>query len=172
MEGSAAWSATDWKHPAFDDGAWKEGPAQLGYGEGDEATVIPSGPVNDKWVSSYFRHPFTLKDTTGVTVLLLRLKRDDGAIVYLNGHEAARMSIRAGTVTATTPGDNASDDGQSFNELPIDPALLRTGHRRRQEMAPGRAGRGRPGRGARGPREGPRLRRRRAGRCRPSRRTR
>ncbi len=127
VEGSAAWSATDWKHPAFDDGAWKEGPAQLGYGEGDEATVIPSGPVNDKWVSSYFRHPFTLKDTTGVTVLLLRLKRDDGAIVYLNGHEAARMSIRAGTVTATTPGDNASDDGQSFNELPIDPALLRTG---------------------------------------------
>ena len=127
VEGHPSWSATDWKHPDFADDAWKEGPAQLGYGEGDEATVIPFGAATSKWVSSYFRHRFTLGNLESITALKLGLRRDDGAIVYLNGREAARMSISPGTVTATTPGDSPSDDGQSLNEWLIDPALLRAG---------------------------------------------
>ncbi len=127
VESHPSWSATNWKHPDFADGAWKEGPAQLGYGEGDEATVIPFGAATNKWVSSYFRHRFTLADPENIKVLNLSLRRDDGAIVYLNGREAARTSIRAGKVTATTPGDSPSDDGQSLHELPIDPSLLRAG---------------------------------------------
>ena len=33
-----------WHTPAFDDASWPEGPAQLGYGDGDEATVVGYGP--------------------------------------------------------------------------------------------------------------------------------
>ena len=33
----------DWRD-AFDDTSWKVGPAQLGYGDGDEATVIENRP--------------------------------------------------------------------------------------------------------------------------------
>src|SRR4030095_10383117 len=40
VEGHPDWSAENWKHPEFDDGTWQEGPAQLGYGESDEATTI------------------------------------------------------------------------------------------------------------------------------------
>ncbi len=128
VEGQPGWSTANWKHPGFADEAWSEGPAQLGYGEGDEATVLPFGPdPQNKWTTSYFRHRFTLADTNGITALTLRLKRDDGAIVYVNGREAARSSIRSGPVVGTTPGDGAADDGQAFNALVLATGLLQSG---------------------------------------------
>src|SRR5947209_5223858 len=33
-----------WRAPDFDDSSWKSGPAKLGYGDGDEATVVNCGP--------------------------------------------------------------------------------------------------------------------------------
>ena len=35
---------TAWRAPAFNDTTWASGPAQLGYGDGDEATVVGFGP--------------------------------------------------------------------------------------------------------------------------------
>ncbi len=114
VAGNPAWSAANWKHPDFIEGAWSEGVAQLGYGEGDEATVIPFGQATAKWTSSYFRHRFVVSRLTDVIGASLRLKCDDGAIVYLNGSEILRSSMPIGTVTGTTLASNASDDGQGF----------------------------------------------------------
>lgn len=55
VAGGPGWSAANWKHPEFDDRAWSEARRQLGYGEGDESTVIPFGGASAKWISSYFR---------------------------------------------------------------------------------------------------------------------
>ena len=33
-----------WRASAFDDSAWKAGPAELGYGDGGEKTVVIDGP--------------------------------------------------------------------------------------------------------------------------------
>src|SRR5262245_31644800 len=44
----------DWRH-AFNDSNWRVGPAQLGYGDGDEATVIPDHPP-----VVYFRKTFNV----------------------------------------------------------------------------------------------------------------
>lgn len=118
--GAPGWSATNWKHPAFNDSTWPEGPAQLGYGEGDEATPIPYGPdSNYKWVTSYYRRTFSISNVPSITNLLLRLKRDDGAIVYINGFEVCRSSITTGPVGPVTFADPAVDDGQNFNEFTI-----------------------------------------------------
>ena len=128
VAGSPAWSSANWKHPNFDDSAWSEGPAQLGYGEGDEATVIPFGPdANRKWTTAYFRNRFNLADSRGITGVKMRLRRDDGAIVYLNGREAARSNITTGPVNASTFADPASDDGQTFGEFALSPGLLLQG---------------------------------------------
>ena len=125
VAGSPAWSSANWKHPNFDDSAWSEGPAQLGYGEGDEATVIPFGPdANRKWTTAYFRNRFNLADSRGITGVKMRLRRDDGVIVYLNGREAARSNITTGPVNASTFADPASDDGQTFGEFALSPGLL------------------------------------------------
>ena len=34
-----------WRSPGFDDSAWAWGPAQLGYGDGDEITTLRFGPA-------------------------------------------------------------------------------------------------------------------------------
>ena len=113
---------TAWREPDFDDSAWASGPAQLGFGEGDEATTITSGHI-----TYYFRHTFSVDDPAGIGALRLHLKRDDGAVVYLNGTEVARDNLDEGEVTSNTTADNASDDGQTFHEFALDTADLRAG---------------------------------------------
>lgn len=128
VDGSAEWSTRSWKHPDFDDSRWGIGPSQFGYGEGDEATVIPFGPdANAKWITSYFRHRFNLANPASFTSTTLRLRRDDGAILYLNGHELLRTSMPEGNVTPTTPAIAASDDGQTWIEFTVPTAALRKG---------------------------------------------
>lgn len=91
----------NWNQPGFDDGAWPSGPAQLGYGDGDEATVIGYGPnPNNKHMVSWFRSEFEATARPGV--LTLELVADDGAVVYLNGVEVLRDNMRPGPVTNTT----------------------------------------------------------------------
>lgn len=128
VEGAPGWSEANWKHPNYSDTAWKAGPAQLGYGEGDEATPIPFGPnASQKWVTAYFRHRFTVVSTNGLVSAELRLKRDDGAIVYLNGREVLRSAMPADEVLATTLASNSPDDGQGFESFAMAPGLLRPG---------------------------------------------
>jgi len=85
---------------------WASGPAQLGYGNGDEATVVKSGREGGDWachVTTYFRHDFQVNDSSNITNLTLRLVRDDGAVVYLNGQEILRSNMEVGIpITNTT----------------------------------------------------------------------
>ena len=104
-----------WRDTGFDDSAWSSGPAQLGFGEGDEATTLNSGHI-----TYYFRHTFDVADPAEIDSLRLYLKRDDGAVVYLNGTEVARDNLDEGEVTSATLADNAADDGDNFHEFEID----------------------------------------------------
>ena len=50
---------TAWRALGFDDNGWAQGPAELGYGDGDEATEIGyGGDPGNKFATSYFRHTF------------------------------------------------------------------------------------------------------------------
>ena len=64
------------------------GPAQLGHGEGDEATLTSTGRT-----TTWFRGSFAFDAAAATRWLELRLLRDDGAIVFLNGFEAARFNL-------------------------------------------------------------------------------
>lgn len=93
-----------WRSRTFDDTAWKSGPAQLGYGDGDEATEVGSGPsANDRFITTYFRHAFTVDTPQNITALNLQLMVDDGAVVYLNGEEVVRQNLPSGEITHQTP---------------------------------------------------------------------
>ena len=95
-----------WSDSAFTDTGWSIGPAQLGYGDGDEATVL------DPVFTAYFRHQFNITDTSLFSAFKLDLLYDDGAIVYLNGVEIWRINMAAGLVgydsfAISSSGDNA-----------------------------------------------------------------
>lgn len=93
----------NWIDSAFDDTSWQVGPAQLGYGDGDEATVIGFGPdPDDKPITAYFRTSFSIVDPAAYDGITMRLIRDDGAVIYLNGIEVFRSNLPAGPITTTT----------------------------------------------------------------------
>ena len=98
--------AFNWTDSSFNDDTWSTGAAELGYGEGDEATVI-----GDTIITGYFRHEFTVADTSLIDNIDISLIFDDGAVVYLNGQEIWRVFMPDGpiaydTLASETVGDN------------------------------------------------------------------
>lgn len=73
----------EWLGPKFDASTWKSGKAQLGYGEGDEATTLID--VSPNYPSVYFRRTLTLDRE--VTKAALTVLHDDGAVVWINGKQ-------------------------------------------------------------------------------------
>jgi len=119
-----------WRAAGFDDAAWPTGTAQLGYGDGDEATVIGfGGNPAAKYITTYFRRTFTVTRPSGFGTLHLRILRDDGAVVYVNGTEAFRTNIPAGTVTNATLASTAigGADETTFVSADLNPSLLVAG---------------------------------------------
>jgi hypothetical protein len=119
-----------WRLPGFDDSAWAAGPAPLGYGHGDEHTVVSYGgdPLK-KQTTTYFRLGFVVGWAAAYTNLLVRLRRDDGAVVYLNGLEVTRQNLPAGDIGYNTHAlaDVQGADESAFIEAPGDPRWLQDG---------------------------------------------
>ena len=94
--------AGGWKDLDYSEEGWKSGPAQLGYGDGDEATVTrDAGPPHP--MTAYFRTRFDAPADLSVPALRVRLVRDDGAAVYLNGVELLRSNLPDGPLDFETP---------------------------------------------------------------------
>ena len=54
---------TAWREISYNDAGWSSGPAQLGYGDGDEASVISfGGNKKNKYPCYYFRYSFDIAD--------------------------------------------------------------------------------------------------------------
>jgi hypothetical protein len=118
---------TGWQLPGYIDGAWKTGKAELGYGDGDEATVVSyGGNANAKFVTTWFRRHFQVTDPKSWSLLQLHLRRDDGAAVYLNGTEVMRSNMPTGTIAPTTLATTQIEDS-AFYDAQVDPALLLAG---------------------------------------------
>jgi len=107
---SGANLGTAWRVSSYDDSSWKSGFGQLGFGDGDEGTVIAS----NRQVTTYFRKSFVLNEPAAFAQFAVRIQRDDGAVVYLNGNEVFRSNITNGNVSATTLAYNATDDGNGW----------------------------------------------------------
>ncbi|MCA9260241.1 MAG: lamin tail domain-containing protein, partial [Planctomycetales bacterium] len=123
-------AGSDWR---INDPGWtKSGRSQLGYGDGDERTVVsyvdtdPSQSGTQKNITTYFRHAFNVTGAEDYTSLTLRLLRDDGAVVYLNGVEIVRTNMPSGTITSTTTANSAVGGGEEdqFFEYDVPPNLL------------------------------------------------
>jgi hypothetical protein len=91
---------TSWRTTAYNDASWATGTAQLGYGDGDEATVLSFGSnSNNRRITYYFRRSFSIANAAALAALTLRYVRDDGCIIYLNGVEIVRSNMPSGTVS-------------------------------------------------------------------------
>jgi hypothetical protein len=137
IAGNAAWKyhdqgqdlGTAWRASGYNDSTWATGPAQLGYGENDEATVVSyGGNTANRHPTTYFRRSF-VNGGALLGNLSLGLLRDDGAVVYLNGQEVLRDNMPAGTIeyqtlASSTVGGAAES---TFYPFALSPSALVTG---------------------------------------------
>lgn len=103
-----------WRASTFDDSTWNTGLAELGYGDGDEATVVNSGPAGARFATTYFRKKVTIPDPSIFGDFELRITYDDAYVVYVNGSEVARdVNLPANPAfnlySGSTVGNNAID---------------------------------------------------------------
>lgn len=121
----------NWTDVSYNDSSWAFGPAQLGYGDGDESTLLDFGSdANNKWPSYYFRHKFEyFPGPIADDSVIFYVKRDDGAVIYLNGTEVARTNMPAGAVSYGTLALSAvgGSDEDSLYRFSAPASLLNTG---------------------------------------------
>ncbi len=84
-----------WAINSFNDAAWSVGPAPLGYGMNDLATLVTS----NYQYATFFRGRFTNAPGASFASLRLRTRSDDGVVVHLNGTEIFRTNVPAGPVS-------------------------------------------------------------------------
>jgi hypothetical protein len=110
----ATWSYHDqgvdlggaWLDPAYNDSSWSAGPGQLGYGDGDEATLLQDADPNAP--SAYFRHVFDIAGT--VTAANLQALYDDGIAVWINATQVLGVNVDNGTDYSAWSSAQSSDN--------------------------------------------------------------
>ena len=78
---------SNWSDLTFSAPGWSVGPGGLGYGDGDDATIVSTGP------SLYIRRVFNVSDTALLASAIFHADYDDGFVAYLNGVEIARDNV-------------------------------------------------------------------------------
>jgi hypothetical protein len=123
-----------WAALAFDDTGWSNGVAELGYGDGNsaanrpETTLVSFGPsTTAKYPATYFRKKFNVGSPSSITNLIVRLLRDDGGIVYINGmdvfHSGVSNVFLPLTYQSFTP-PAVGDDGTVYQVTNVSPSVL------------------------------------------------
>ncbi|MDG2123174.1 MAG: lamin tail domain-containing protein, partial [Verrucomicrobiales bacterium] len=86
----ASTPTTAWRQINFpQDDTWLTGNTSIGFSDNDDATVLDD--MQNNYSTFFLRKPFTITGDVP-TALTLRLRYDDGAIVYINGVEVARTA--------------------------------------------------------------------------------
>lgn len=102
---------TAWFATGFNDATWATGNAELGYGDVQITNLSYGSDANNKYPTTYFRTHFQLTALPAPNEELeLSLKRDDGAVIYINGVEAFRVNMDPG-VPNYLDYSNATVDG-------------------------------------------------------------
>ena len=85
----------DWFLPEYDDSAWLLGSGILGYGDGDDTTVLSD--MEDNYISIGLRRTFTLtaEQAELFDEIVFQAYYDDGFVLFLNGEEVARNRVGA-----------------------------------------------------------------------------
>ena len=97
------------------------GPAELGYGDRDELTLVERA----NQPSFHFRKKIQLPKID--RWILGTIKRDDGAVVYINGNEVARTNMPSTPITFDTLALRRIPDAEVWDTFEIPPRAVREG---------------------------------------------
>lgn len=104
MLGGTEWNYLDdgtcldgmtWKDTTYNDVNWNFGPSPLGYGDAMNTTISFGPDVNNKYITYYFRRDVDIDLIDLTDSVVFSLRKDDGAVVYVNGVEVIRENMPA-----------------------------------------------------------------------------
>ena len=111
---------TAWRSATYDDNAWASDTTRITYGESDDL-----GPVR-LTTTTYFRKKVTVDNVANYQSFLLRVKFDDGVVVYANGAEVYRNNL-AGTVNYNTPATVIEPLEREWKQVTLPASILQSG---------------------------------------------
>jgi hypothetical protein len=119
---------SDWMLGDFDDSFWESGPTGIGYGDGDDATVLGDmqeiAGVQTGYLSVFARRNFDLALPLDEFDLILRVRFDDGVALYLNGTPVLRANLPLDTQPRFDTAATRTVDSAVLVEAILDPGLL------------------------------------------------
>jgi hypothetical protein len=100
---------TAWRLPGFvEDATWQTARTSIGFGDDDDNTVL-SDMAGSYW-SVFLRKTFTVPDGPLPAALLLRVRVDDGCVVWINGQWVASFNTTTDDPLFNTPAVNHEGD--------------------------------------------------------------
>ncbi|MCU7549638.1 metallophosphoesterase family protein [Chitinophagaceae bacterium LB-8] len=123
---------TAWRSSSFNDASWLTARSRFGYGD-PVATCIkpgvscgsnycsPNPSTCTKYITYYFRKSFTIANKSLFSSFTIKMFRDDGVAVYINGVRIVSNNLVAGAAYNTFATAAAADDGQieqTFANIP------------------------------------------------------
>ena len=111
--GSFLYSGMDWNYwnsketpdanwnSTADLSSWKHGASPLGWGDRDAGTPFTM-PAADRAITNYFVRDVNFGTLSADFELVLNVRADDGAVIYVNGTEVKRVNMPEGTINANT----------------------------------------------------------------------
>jgi len=113
---------TNWNLATTDNSTWASGAAPLGYGDAVNTTVSFGPDSGNKYITTYFYRDININLADVASMVEFGLKRDDGAVVYVNGVEVFRDNMPQGAFTYTTNSativDAADENRYWVHEVP------------------------------------------------------
>jgi len=113
----------DWMHLNFTDSEWQSGSGGIGYGDGDDNTIVPTT------LAVFLRKSFEIPDISKIARAIVHIDYDDAFIAYINGIEFARSAgLTSIEVNYNTPAAFDSEaimyQGQTPNSYEFNVELL------------------------------------------------
>jgi hypothetical protein len=80
-----------WRQAGFADGSWLSGRTGIGYGDGDDQTVL--NDMENGYLTVFMRRTFTVADLSSLNDLVIDVTYDDGFTAFLNGTQVAARNV-------------------------------------------------------------------------------
>ncbi len=124
-KGTSAYPS-QWRNQGYDDGSWSRGRTGIGYGDGDDTTVLSD--MSGGYWSFAARKVFSLSQSEidDIDDLVFQINYDDGFAAFLNGTEVARGALPG---ASPPPHNQAADlhEAGGFEDFVIPTGLLDEG---------------------------------------------
>ncbi len=114
---------SNWRTSSFNDSSWQSGSAELGFGDSPITSLTPAN------IGYYFRKIISISNVSLFSDFTMKIRRDDGIVIYVNNLEVYRNNMPSGIINYNTKATSTcSDDGSRSFTITLSKSLFTNGN--------------------------------------------